>query len=228
VVAARLRMYSISSARKKSFPPICFSPAPRLMVLRPTAASPFGVKYFHGPVHPAVRRSSRFCIPLLRPYRHQRLPEQSVAARAGGLLLPPGSGHSGCEQGSSEPANQRLQTGWKPMPAITESLWNGRKKACAKKITSCPRCAAWRRTTPLASTSSSGAWSRAGRSASACRSSPHKTPTIASWRTSEPLHPLLLLHPGRGPGADHHTHGVVSFRSTPRTGSTATRSWNAN
>src|ERR1035438_3777918 len=107
--AARLRMYSISSARRKSFPWMRLFPALRLMVLRLTAASPFGVKYFHGHFHPAVRRSSRFCIPLLRPYRHQRLSEQSLTAGTGGLLLSPGSGHSGGEQGSAEPANQRLQ-----------------------------------------------------------------------------------------------------------------------
>src|SRR5450759_3577485 len=62
-----------------------------------------------GDIHKAVWQPAAFCIPLLRPYRHQRVSEQSVATRTGGLLLPADSGHSGREQRSAEPAHRRLQ-----------------------------------------------------------------------------------------------------------------------
>src|SRR5947209_19590663 len=48
-----------------------------------------------------------------------------------------------------------IEAGWKPSPAITRSRSNGRRKAFAKRITSCPRCAAWRKRTRSAFTSSS-------------------------------------------------------------------------
>src|SRR5713101_7184065 len=41
-----------------------------------------------GDVHKAVWQPACLCIPLLRPHRHQRVPEWFVAARAGSLLFP--------------------------------------------------------------------------------------------------------------------------------------------
>src|SRR5476649_310990 len=61
-----------------------------------------------GDFHKAVWQPAAFCIPLLRPYRHQRLPEQSVATGARGLFFPAGSGDSGGEQRGAEPTHQRL------------------------------------------------------------------------------------------------------------------------
>ena len=84
-----------------------------------------------------------------------------------------------------EPAHRRLpQLGGGLRPQSSYSRWSGRRRACAKRITCCPRCAAWEKRRPTASISSSRAWSRAAPSASACRSIPPRTPTIASWPTS--------------------------------------------
>src|ERR1035441_2712234 len=68
---------------------------------------------------------------------------------------------------------------------------------------------------PWGSTSSSRAWNRAALSGSACRSIPPGPQSPHSGASDQPLHALLLLRPGRVPGADRHSHGLVlSFQAT--------------
>src|SRR6202049_1709183 len=69
----------------------------------------------------------------------------------------------------SASAQTTTSNGWKPTPATTPSRSNGRGRACAKRITFCLHCAAWRRGRLSESTSSSRAWNRGGHSGSACR-----------------------------------------------------------
>src|SRR4051812_25592270 len=77
-----------------------------------------------------------------------------------------------------------IRPGWRPLPAIIRSRWNGRRRVFVKKIMFCPRSAVGRSRMRMECTSSSKAWNRAGHFVSACRSSRRKTPTTASWRTS--------------------------------------------
>src|SRR4051812_7081099 len=90
-----------------------------------------------------------------------------------------------------------IRPGWRPLPAIIRSRWNGRRRVFVKKIMFCPRSAVGRSRMRMECTSSSKAWNRAGHFVSACRSSRRKTPTTASWRTSAAAFThYYFLYPG--------------------------------
>src|SRR3954452_18422109 len=61
-----------------------------------------------GVIRKAVRQPARFCIPLLRPHRHPRLPERLVPPRAGGLLFPRRRGCARGRQNRAQPADRRV------------------------------------------------------------------------------------------------------------------------
>src|SRR5499427_9879750 len=61
----------------------------------------------HGTLQPPVRPPAGLCLPLLRPHRHSRLPDRSLAARARRLLLPRGDRHSSNHQGDSKRADHQ-------------------------------------------------------------------------------------------------------------------------
>src|SRR5215468_67686 len=62
----------------------------------------------HGIIHPAVRRRAGLRLPLLRSHCHLRLPERSIAARAGGALLPQRRRRCGGQQRRPQPTHRRL------------------------------------------------------------------------------------------------------------------------
>src|SRR5208283_5378047 len=88
------------------------------------------------------------------------------------------------------------RTGWRPTPAIITSPSNGRKRECAKKITSHRASVVWSRKTTTESISSSRVWNRAGLSASVSRNIPPRTPTTASWRTNASVSPITTSTSG--------------------------------
>src|SRR5437870_6154875 len=65
-------------------------------------------------------------------------------------------------------------------PAIISCRSKGPRRACARKIMSCPGNAAWSGTTPTASTSSSRAWSRGRAFALASPNTPPRTQITGS------------------------------------------------
>src|SRR5262249_59004653 len=62
----------------------------------------------NGIIRPAVRRRAGLRLPLLRPHCHLRLPERSIAARAGGALLPQRRRRCGGQQRRPQPTHRRL------------------------------------------------------------------------------------------------------------------------
>src|SRR6516162_4408242 len=147
----------------------------------------------HGIVHPAVRRSAGLRLPLLRPHCHLRLPQRAIAARASGALLPPGGRRTDRRQRGPEATHGRLPgLGGRLRPAITGCRSNGPQRGCARKTMSCPGNAAWPATTPMASTSSSRAWSKERAFASPCRNTPPRIPITGSLPTSAAASPTTI------------------------------------
>ena len=106
-------------------------------------------------------------------------------------------------QGSPQQADRAITaTGWRPSPAITTSRSNGPKKESAKRITSCPGSRRMERADAY------GVYFIF----QSMEQGPHLPLPQPKYPTedpnhrilahpAQPLHPLLLLHPGRGPGA---------------------------
>src|SRR5215472_12871328 len=62
----------------------------------------------HGTLHPAVRPPAGVCLSLLRPHRHSRLPDWSLAARARRPLLSQRDRRPGDQQGDPKRADPAL------------------------------------------------------------------------------------------------------------------------
>ena len=120
-------------------------------------------------------------------------------------------GRCGGQQGGAEPAHRRvpgLGGGLRPQSSAFPS--NGPEKGVRKEDYVRPGCAAWSGRSATASTSSSRAWSRARRSASRVPKYPDQGSQLPHpGAAAQPLHPLLLLHPRRGPRPDGHARGLV-------------------
>jgi len=172
-----------------------------------------------GDFHKAVWQPARFCIPLLRPHCHQRLPQRVIPARAGGSFCSRGPRHSGGEQGSSQPANRRLpELGGSVCPQPQDSDRVGGKRCSQGKV-----CAArvrpdgeeeclWRLLHLQEHGTGTDVPDQRAEVSHAGSQLPHP------GTSDEPLHPLLLLHSRRSPGADHRSRGIGSSPSMRRTG----------
>src|SRR5215813_8323756 len=146
----------------------------------------------HGIIHPAVRRRAGLRLPLLRPYSHLRLPERSIAARAGGALLPQRRRRCGGQQRGPQPTHRRLSgLGGSLRPQSSATARVGRKGSAQGR--SCPALATPHGGAPTASISSSRAWSRARPFASPCRNTRPKIPITGSWRTSAAASRIIIF-----------------------------------
>src|SRR3954447_5503076 len=95
--------------RRKSLPSTCCLPKRRLILFWLKLSSPDRVRVTSdGTVHPAIRQSARFGIPLLRSHRHPWLFEWAVAGRTGGSFCPSGARYPGGEQRGAQPAHPPL------------------------------------------------------------------------------------------------------------------------
>src|SRR5262249_13202301 len=102
-----------------------------------------------------------------------------------------------------------ISIGWKLLPATTTFPSSGPKKVSAKRIRSCPGCAACTRRAPMESISFSRAWNKGNL--------PHQRAEVSYKRpqppdpgaSAQPLHALLLLHLRSSPGTDRDAGSLI-------------------
>ena len=186
-------------------------------------------------VRKAVFQPAGFCIPLLRPHRHPRIPQRSVPPGTGGLFLQRSPGPPGRQQRGAQPAHRRLPElggGLRPEPQDPHRVGGEgppQRGSCPARATPDGEARRLRRVLHFQEHGTGTHVPHQRTEVSHPGSQPpHPGPP------AEPLHPLLLLHSGRGAGADHRSHG--QFLSIPRhllaqraflhgTGTPARRRW---
>jgi len=99
--------------------------------------------------------------------------------------------------GTAASAPPTTRPGWKLSLATAGCQSNGPRRECARRIMSGPGSVAWQRPTPMASISSSRAWSRGLPFALPCRNTRPRTQITGSWRISAAASDRAGSHPSR-------------------------------